>query len=68
MEPTVKSNLLWGVIGCLSFLVLIQAYHLVTDTFVGIPVMVGVALVVGAASGLVTHVLRPHVARWNERT
>ena len=68
MDPTVKSSLLWGLIGGLSFLVLIQGYHLVTGEFVGARIMAGVALVVGVASAILTHAVRPHVARWNERT
>ena len=68
MDPTVKSSFLWGLIGGLSFLVLIQGYHLATGEFVGVGLMAGVALAVGIVSAILTHVLRPHVARWNERT
>ena len=68
MEPAVKASLLWGLVGALSFLVLVQGYHLLTGTFVGVAVMVGVAAVVFLASSLATHLLRPAVLRRNERT
>ncbi len=67
MEPAVKSSLLWGLVGGLSFLVLIQGYHLVSGEFVGIWVMAGVAFAVFAVSAVGTHLLRPVVWRWKER-
>lgn len=68
MKPRLKSSLLWGAIGALSFLVLIQGYHLVGGEFVGIDVMLGVTGVVFVASTVTTHLLRPRVAAWNERS
>ena len=65
MDPAVKSSLLGGAVGALSFLVLIQGYHLVSGEFVGIWVMGGTALVVFAVSALGTHLLRPVVWRWS---
>lgn len=67
MDPLVKSSLLWGAIGALSFLVLVQGYHLITGEFVGVWAMVGVAGVVFVVSALSTHFLRPRVAARNER-
>lgn len=67
LDPERKSSVLWGVIGGLSFLVLIQGYHLVTGEFVGVWVMAGVAVLVGVVSGVTTHLLRPRVAQQNER-
>lgn len=66
MDPLVKSSLLWGAIGALSFLVLVQGYHLLTGEFVGVAVMAGVAFVVFVASALSAHLLRPHFAGRNE--
>ena len=63
MDPTVKSSLLWGLIGSRAYLVLIQAYHLLTDSFVGTERMVVVALLVGVFVAILTHVLRPRIVR-----
>ena len=67
MDPLLKSSLLWGLIGALSFLVLIQGYHLLAGEFVGVGVMVGVALTVFVGSAVATHVLRPRLPAPNER-
>lgn len=67
LDPERKSSFLWGLIGGLSFLVLIQGYHLVSGEFVGIWVMAGVAVLVGVVSGVATHLLRPQVPQENER-
>lgn len=61
MDPTVKSSLLWGMIGALAYLVLLQGYQLVAETFVGLPAMVGVATVVGCVSAVTAHALRPRI-------
>lgn len=67
MDPAVKSSLLWGAVGALAFLVLVQGYHLLTGRFVGAGVMAGMAVLVGLVSAVVTHLLRPLVLQWNER-
>ncbi len=67
MDELIKSSLLWGAIGALSFLVLIQAYHLLTGAFVGVGVMAGVSGLVFAASAVSAHLLRPRLAARNER-
>lgn len=67
LDPLVKSSLLWGLIGALSFLVLIQGYHLLSGEFVGAGVMAGVAVVVFGASAVSAHLLRPRLAGRNER-
>ncbi len=69
MNREYKSSLLWGLIGGLSFLVLIQAYHIVTGEFIGIPLMAGVALLVFGLSAVSAQLLRPTIRRRaNERT
>ncbi|MFC7047097.1 hypothetical protein ACFQH6_18380 [Halobacteriaceae archaeon GCM10025711] len=50
MRPRVKSSLLWGLVGALSFLVLAQGYRLVTDRGVGLPALLVVAVVVAVAA------------------
>jgi len=68
MKPATKSSLLWGAIGGLSFLVSLQGYHLLAGTFVGVGVMAGVAAAVFAVAAVSAHLLRPRLARRNERT
>jgi len=65
MRRAVKSSLLWGLVGALSFLVLVQGYQLL-DSGVDIGVMAGGAAIVGLFSAVATHLLRPVVRRWNE--
>jgi len=58
MEPRTKDSLLWGVVGALSFLVLVQGYELLTEAAVTVGVKLGVALLVGVAAAVVTHLAR----------
>ncbi|WP_276273761.1 hypothetical protein [Haloarcula litorea] len=58
MDPATKSSLLWGVVGALSFLVLVQGYELFAGVGVAVTAKAGVALAVGAAAALLTHVAR----------
>jgi uncharacterized membrane protein YhhN len=51
MDPQTKSSLLWGVVGALAFLALVQALQLLTDATVTLPVALLVAILVGAAAG-----------------
>ena len=64
MQPTVTSSLLWGLIGVLAFLVLVQTHHLVTDEAVSAFLVGGVGTAVGVASALFAHVLRPRLRRF----
>jgi predicted membrane channel-forming protein YqfA (hemolysin III family) len=62
MSPRTKSSLLWGLVGVLAFLVLVQGYRLV----VGSPridalAVGGVALLVGAAAAGATYALEPRL-------
>jgi hypothetical protein len=67
LDPAVKSSLLWGAVGALSYLVLLQAYHAVAGEFVGLGPMLGVAAAVFLVSAVAAHVSRPHIRRWSER-
>ena len=67
MDPAVESSLRWGVVGALTVLVLVQGYQVVVGRFVGISVLIGVTVAVGACSAVLTHLLRPAVLWWNER-
>jgi hypothetical protein len=63
-----KSSLLWGLVGALAFLVLVQGYRLVVGPFgPGLLALGGVAVLVGAASAGLTYVLEPRV-RGNKRS
>lgn len=66
MDPRHKASALWGVVGGLSFLVLVQGYELAAGTRVGVASKAGVALAVAALAALLTHVARPRV-HGNER-
>ena len=55
MDPHGKRSLLWGVVGLFSFLVLIQAFELVTGDVVDWGIKAVVALLVGVAATAITH-------------
>ena len=46
MDPRLKSSLLWGLVGGMAFLALVQGYHLFGGDFVGVTPMVAGALAV----------------------
>jgi hypothetical protein len=53
MEPRIKDSLLWGAVGGLAFLVLVQGYELLAGTPVTLGAKFGVAVLVAvAATGL----------------
>jgi len=58
LSPEARASLLWGVVGGLAFLVLVQGYELLGDASVTVPAKVGVALVVAAGATLLTYVAR----------
>ncbi|MBV0925493.1 hypothetical protein KTS45_14905 [Halomicroarcula limicola] len=55
MDPKLKSSLLWGVVGGLAYLVLIQGYQLFASVPISTPVKFGVALVVAAGAAALTY-------------
>jgi hypothetical protein len=62
------SSLLWGVVGALAFLVLVQGYRLFLGPLGPGPLALGgAAALVGAASAGLTHVLEPRI-RANKRS
>jgi hypothetical protein len=67
MNPRVKSSLLWGLVGGMAFLALVQGYHLVGGEFVGVTPMVAGGLGVLAATTVLAHLVRPRLTR-NEST
>ncbi|GAA0221958.1 hypothetical protein ACFFQF_07905 [Haladaptatus pallidirubidus] len=55
MNPRVKASLLWGVVGVLSFLVLLQGYELLTEYRYSIGLKVGTTLLVGVGTVALTY-------------
>lgn len=64
MTPARRAALLWGIIGALAFLVLLQGYELLTDRRVDWLVKFGVALVVGVAAGGSARLLQSRVPQF----
>ncbi|MCU4751038.1 hypothetical protein OB919_03420 [Halobacteria archaeon AArc-curdl1] len=67
MEPRQKSALLWGAVGFMSFLVLVQGYALLREPLVSIMQGFSVAVVVGIGTAAVAYVLEYRVAAWSAR-
>lgn len=61
MDPRVKASLLWGVVGGLAFLVLVQGYELATSRSVAVVVKALVATVVAAVAAVTVHLARPRL-------
>jgi hypothetical protein len=61
MRPRTKSGLLWGAVGALAFLALVQGLQLLTVATVDLPVALGVALVVGGAAAAAAYWLEGRV-------
>ena len=66
LPPAAKSSLLWGVVGALCFLVLIQGYELLTDQRISFLVKFAVAVVVGVVAGGSTYAVRGRLPAENE--
>ena len=62
-----RYDLLWGLIGGLTFLVLLQGYELLFDERVKVSVKVGVALVVAVASAVLTRWMAGRLVARNGR-
>ncbi|QCS41537.1 hypothetical protein [Natrinema versiforme] len=62
VDPRAKSAALWGLVGFLSFLVLVQSYALLATPIVTITGALGLGLVVGLAAGIGAYVLEPRLA------
>ncbi|AGB30661.1 hypothetical protein Natpe_0739 [Natrinema pellirubrum DSM 15624] len=63
--PRTKSAVLWGLVGGLAFLVLVQGYALLVTPLVPITGALALALGVGLASGLGAYLLEPRIAAWS---
>ena len=58
------SALLWGAVGCLSFLVCVQAYALFVESLVTITQALALAVLVGLVVAGGAYVLEPRLAAW----
>ncbi|SDR35385.1 hypothetical protein [Natronobacterium texcoconense] len=67
MEPRTKSALLWGAVGFMAFLVLVQGYALVVEPLVTITQGGAVAVLVGAATAVSAYALEHRIAAWSAR-
>ncbi|WP_312912538.1 hypothetical protein [Natronosalvus caseinilyticus] len=64
MDARLKSAVLWGAVGTMTFLVLVQGYALAVEPLVSLPRAGLVALVVGVGTAAVAYRLESRVARW----
>jgi hypothetical protein len=62
-----KSALLWGLVGALAFLVLVQGYALFVEPLVSITQGALVAVLVGVGAGVGSYLLEHRVAAWTSR-
>ncbi|AEH36605.1 hypothetical protein [Halopiger xanaduensis] len=62
LGPRTTSALLWGAVGALAFLVLVQGYALVAAPLVTIVQAFAIAAVVGIVATVGTYVLEPRIA------
>ena len=67
MRPRVKASLLWGVVGLLAFLVLLQGYELATGYRYALGVKAAAALAVAVGSTGVSYVAEPRLFEQKER-
>jgi len=61
MRPRLKASVLWGLVGLLGFLVLLQGYELATGYRYALGVKAGVALAVGTGATGVSYAAEPLV-------
>ncbi|PCR91246.1 hypothetical protein [Natrinema ejinorense] len=64
IDPRSKSAFLWGLVGFLSFLVLVQGYALLAEPIATITQALALAALVGLGAGGGAYLLEPHVAAW----
>ena len=67
MRPRVKSALLWGAVGFMSFLVLVQGYALLSGPLVSITQGATLAVGVAAVTTACAYALEYRVARWSAK-
>ncbi|MFB6163721.1 MAG: hypothetical protein ABEJ31_01025 [Haloarculaceae archaeon] len=68
MDGRPKASLLWGLVGGLAFLVLVQGYQLVADVRVAMLPVLGVAVLVVAVGSALAYATDRHTAARKEQT
>lgn len=68
MNARVKEAMLWGVVGLLTFLVLLQGYELLQDLRVDLWVKAGAAATVGVATTAITYLANRRLTASTEPT
>ena len=68
MNPRLKASVLWGAIGALSFLVLVQGYELLSNERLAFTLKVAVAGAVAATAAGSTYLADPLLTGTNGRT
>lgn len=61
MNPRVTGSALWGLVGGLSFLVLVQGYELLAGTAVGVAPKAGLAVAVAVVAAVATYLASPRL-------
>ncbi len=62
IDSRAKSAFLWGIVGFLSFLVLVQGYALLAEPIVTLAQALGIGLLVGLGAGAGAYLLEPQLA------
>ncbi|QLG49089.1 hypothetical protein [Natrinema halophilum] len=65
IDSRTRSAVLWGIVGFLSFLVLLQGYALVDEPIVSIGWGLVIASLVGFGSLVGSYLLEPRIAAWS---
>jgi hypothetical protein len=68
LAPRTKASVLWGVVGAMAFLVLVQGYELLFGPAISLVAKAGVTLVVTVATAGSAHVVDRSVSAGNERS
>ncbi|RQG86989.1 hypothetical protein EA462_15190 [Natrarchaeobius halalkaliphilus] len=67
MNPRLKSALLWGAVGFMAFLVLVQGYALIVEPLVTIVHGTILAVAVAIATTASAYALEHRIAAWSAR-
>ncbi|MDQ2051197.1 hypothetical protein RBH26_11975 [Natronolimnohabitans sp. A-GB9] len=67
LRPRVYSAVLWGIVGFLAFLVLVQGYALAVDPLVSLAQGAAIAALVGVGTTACAYRLEHRVAEWSAR-
>ncbi|WP_121741364.1 hypothetical protein [Natronorubrum halophilum] len=66
-DPRLASALLWGAVGLMAFLALVQGYALVAEPLVSIGRAMLLSVVVGGAATVSAYAIEHRIAEWSAR-